>query len=324
MTTDSSDRPLVSIVIPTFNRLGYLKECLASALGQSYERIEVIVCDNASTDGTAAFLSQLGDARVKHIRHADPIPPLENWNSWTTKAEGEFATFLPDDDKLEARFVEKCLREFTGEKDTVLVKTGCFIIDKDSRVVSSYLPFKEATSGVQYLFDRINPRYSELSLGSGYFFRRRDFISAGGFVHTGFPHLHTVDDYLWFKISLQGGFVRYVNEELWAYRSHPSNMARVRALREFESAYAVYVPMLRALLAGHAAGTGRIDAYLADEYTSDQMRTRILFELNRVRADKLTRALAFIRLNRGIIREYFGTSRLAYEIAMNLVARAVR
>lgn len=317
-------RPLVSVVVPTYNRLEYLKECLASVLAQSYDRIEVIVCDNASTDGTAAYLEALGDRRVKHIRHANPIPPLENWNSWTATAEGEFATFLPDDDKLEPRFVEKCLSEFLNEKDTVLVKTGCFIIDKDSRVVSSYLPFKEAASGVQYLLDRINPRYSELSLGSGYFFRREDFIDAGGFVHTGFPHLHTVDDYLWFKIALQGGMVRYVNEELWAYRSHSSNMARVRALREFESAYRIYVPMLRALLAGHDPGAGRIDAYLADGYTKDQMKSRILFELNRVRGDKLARALAFIRLNRAIIREYFGTSRIVYEIAMNLLARAVR
>lgn len=322
---NAAARPLVTVVIPTYNRLEYLKECLASVLAQSYDHLEVIVCDNASTDGTAAYLGALGDDRVRHIRHETPIPPLENWNSWTDVAKGEFATFLPDDDKLQPAFVEKCLSEFLDEEGTVLVKTGCFIIDKDSRVVSSYLPFKEATSGVQYLLDRINPRYSELSLGSGYFFRRMDFIAAGGFVHTGFPHLHTVDDYLWFKIALQsGGLVRYVNEELWAYRSHPSNMARVRALREFEKAYAVYVPMLRALLAGHDAGSGRIDAYLADGYTRDQMRSRILFELNRVRSDTLARALAFIRLNRAIIKEYFGNSRIVYEIAMNVFARAVR
>lgn len=321
---DCTARPLVSIVIPTYNRLHYLKECLSSALTQSYERIEVVVCDNASTDGTSTYLGQLGDPRVKHIRHHDPIPPLENWNSWTTAAEGELATFLPDDDKLEPRFVEKCVREFCDKSDTVLVKTGCFIIDKDSKVVSRYLPFKDSTSGVQYVFDRINPRYSELSLGSGYLFRRRDFMATGGFVYTGFPHLHTVDDYLWFRIALLGGVVRYVNEELWAYRSHPSNMARVRGLREFEGCYKTYVPMLRALLNGRAPAAGRIDEYLANEYTRAQMTVRILFELSRCRGDRLLRSLAFIRTNRAIIREYFGVTRIVYEVAMNVAARAVR
>jgi glycosyltransferase involved in cell wall biosynthesis len=321
---DFTTSPLVSIVIPTYNRLDYLKECLSSVLAQSYEQIEVVVCDNASTDGTAEYLSQLGHPKVRHIRHSELIPALVNWNSWTTEAKGELATFLPDDDKLEPRFVEKCVREFRDEKDTVLVKTGCFIIDKDSKIVSRYLPFKDSTSGIQYVFDRINPRYSELSLGSGYLFRRRDFINTGGFVFTGFPRFHTVDDYLWFRIALLGGAVRYVNEELWAYRSHPSNMARVSGLREFESCYAVYVPMLRSLLKGHAPAAGRIDEYLAKEYTRAQMSVRILFELYRCRGDRLRRSLAFIWANRAIIREYFGVSRIVYEVAMNLAVRVVR
>lgn len=320
---DSSARPLVSIAIPTYNRLDYLKECLRSVLAQSYEPIQVVVCDNASTDGTAEYLRQLGDPRVRHVRHETLIPALENWNSWTKAATGEFATFLPDDDKLEPRFVEKCVREFLDAADTVLVKTGCFVIDQHSKVVSRYLPFKESTSGVQYMFDRINPRYSELSLGSGYLFRRRDFIAFGGFVDTGFPHGHTVDDYLWFRIALLG-VVRYVNEELWDYRLHPSNRARVSGLREFESCYKTYVPMLRALLNGHAAAAGRIDAYLANEYTRAQMSVRILFELNRSRGDSLGRSLAFIRNNRAIIKEYFGLTRIAYEVVATIAARAVR
>jgi cellulose synthase/poly-beta-1,6-N-acetylglucosamine synthase-like glycosyltransferase len=321
---EHNNLPLVSIVIPTHNRLSYLRECLDSALAQTYEHIEVIVCDNASTDGTKEFLQHLGDSRVKYVRHDLPIPPLENWNSWTPTAEGDLATFLPDDDKLEPRFVETCVREFAEKDDTVLVKAGCFIIDVDSNIVSRYLPFKESSSGVQYIMDRINPRCSELSLGSGYLFKRRDFVAMGGFVYTGFPQLHTVDDYLWFRIALLGGVVRYVNEELWDYRSHPSNMARVRGLREFEDCYKAYVPMLRRLLEGRLTAGGRIDAYLADEFTKEQMSTRILFELSRCRRDTLLRSFAFIKSNRSIIREYFGLRRLIYEVAINLASRVVR
>jgi len=112
----------VSVIIPTYNRLRYIKETLESVLNQTYRNIEVIVCDNASADGTNAFLRDKNDKRIKHIRHDKTISPLENWNSWTSTAESELATFLLDDDKLEHLFIEKCVNEFLNKKDTVLVK----------------------------------------------------------------------------------------------------------------------------------------------------------------------------------------------------------
>ncbi len=52
MTEPSSERPLVSIGIPTYNRSGTLKRAVESALAQDHDRLEVIVSDNASSDDT--------------------------------------------------------------------------------------------------------------------------------------------------------------------------------------------------------------------------------------------------------------------------------
>ena len=55
--------PLVTIAVPTFNRATMLERCLESALGQSYAAVEVIVCDNASTDSTEDVVTR---ARPRH------------------------------------------------------------------------------------------------------------------------------------------------------------------------------------------------------------------------------------------------------------------
>ena len=69
VAAESSENPLVTIAIPTFNRASWLGDCVRSALSQSYRNIEVLVSDNASTDDTQSVLSEFPDPR---LRVADP------------------------------------------------------------------------------------------------------------------------------------------------------------------------------------------------------------------------------------------------------------
>ena len=61
----ATNDPLVTIAIPMFNRASWLKECIISALAQSYLRFEILVSDNASTDKTAEVLKEFDDQRVR-------------------------------------------------------------------------------------------------------------------------------------------------------------------------------------------------------------------------------------------------------------------
>src|SRR4030081_967744 len=78
----SNDRsyPLVTIAIPTFNRASLLRECVRSALSQTYRHFEVLVSDNASTDETKEILGQFSDGRLRVIGQETNIGLLPNWN----------------------------------------------------------------------------------------------------------------------------------------------------------------------------------------------------------------------------------------------------
>ena len=282
---------LISIIIPTHNRIHYLQEALESALNQTYPNIEVIICDNASTDETYNFFKGYKNSKVIYHRHADLISPLDNWNSWINVSSGQLVTFLPDDDKLDPTFIEKCIHEFLYH-DAVLVKAGCYVINEKSEILSSYLPFKDSsTSGLQYVLDRLNPRYSEVSMGSGYMFPKNDFVKLGGFLDIGFPKMHFVDDYLWFRIALSGKNVRYVNEKLWYYRDHSLNMAIVADLEGFKESFNLYVPALLLLLKNHISSFPGIVDFIENDYADKIIKDRILGELSKNRQRKLSKSI---------------------------------
>ena len=66
---ENSQNPLVSIILPTYNRAHTLLRAVNSVLNQEYREIELIVVDDASTDGSAAVLDTLTDPRLRVIRH---------------------------------------------------------------------------------------------------------------------------------------------------------------------------------------------------------------------------------------------------------------
>mgnify|MGYP002737498535 CR=1 FL=1 len=88
--------PLVSVIIPTFNRAATLKRTIDSALAQSYRPLEVIVVDDGSTDGTEAVIRSYGD-RIHGIIQPNGGPSAAR-NTGAEAATGEWLAFLDSDD----------------------------------------------------------------------------------------------------------------------------------------------------------------------------------------------------------------------------------
>jgi glycosyltransferase involved in cell wall biosynthesis len=108
---DDDVEPIVSVIIPTYNRIRYLREAVDSVRRQSWQRWEVIIVDDGSTDDTQAYLARLTDRRVlvERIKHCGN--PGSVRNRGLAVAQGDYVAFLDSDDHWETRKLEKQLAE---------------------------------------------------------------------------------------------------------------------------------------------------------------------------------------------------------------------
>jgi glycosyltransferase involved in cell wall biosynthesis len=89
---------LVSVVIPTFNRRAQLAEAIASVRSQTYPSWELIVADDGSSDGTPAYLREVGDERIRaHLLPHTGSPSVAR-NTALRDARGAYVAFLDSDD----------------------------------------------------------------------------------------------------------------------------------------------------------------------------------------------------------------------------------
>lgn len=101
--------PLVSILIPVYNREYVIRRSIESALKQTYENIEIIVVDNASTDDTWRIIDEIAKdtSKLKVYRNKYNIGPVRNWQMCLSYAKGTYIKFLWSDDTIAPTFLEK-------------------------------------------------------------------------------------------------------------------------------------------------------------------------------------------------------------------------
>jgi len=117
-----SDLPLVSIIIPTYNqRESYLRECIESAIGQTYENIEIIISDNHSTNNAPEIIAEYA-AQNKKIRVIKPPEFLNMSGSFFyvfPQAAGKYICYLSSDDILMPSCVEILATKMEENEETV-------------------------------------------------------------------------------------------------------------------------------------------------------------------------------------------------------------
>lgn len=102
--------PLVSVIIPTFNRAGLLQRAIESVREQTYQNLEIIVVDDASTDDTMQVVANIKDNRIRYVRHTCNRGGSAARNTGIHEATGDYIAFLDDDDEWEPQKTEEQLR----------------------------------------------------------------------------------------------------------------------------------------------------------------------------------------------------------------------
>jgi glycosyltransferase involved in cell wall biosynthesis len=91
--------PSVTVIIPTFNRVGLLREAVGSVLGQTFDDWELIVVDDGSTDGTPRYLADVRDSRIRVLSLAHSGSAAKTRNRGAERANGAWLAFLDSDDR---------------------------------------------------------------------------------------------------------------------------------------------------------------------------------------------------------------------------------
>jgi glycosyltransferase involved in cell wall biosynthesis len=135
----SSSETLVTVGLPVYNGEPTVASAIRSVLDQQYERLELIISDNASNDGTEEICRELAssDARISYHRQPESIGLLNNFCYVLTRARGEYFKWLGDDDWIHPAFISRSAGVLGAEPSLVLVTTQQSYLDDDGSIRTS-------------------------------------------------------------------------------------------------------------------------------------------------------------------------------------------
>ena len=193
------------VVIPTFNRRPLLREALESVLKQTHTRLEILVIDNGSTDGTPDFMAGVKDPRVRYILNPQNLGMAGSINKAVRLLSDEvrWCTVLADDDLLAPTFIES-LAEVTGCGAKSVLDSHRVFVDGDARPCGEANPAPVEEDALEYLEAR--NRQQRQTYLTGVLFSRDAFESIGGYPV--FSSGLASDDAFIFALALRDKIVR--------------------------------------------------------------------------------------------------------------------
>lgn len=143
------DNPLVSVIIPTYNRGDLIEYTINSVLNQSYQNFEIIIMDDGSTDNTKSVVKRIKDERLIYKWQKNSGKPASARNSGLKLAKGEFIAFLDSDDIWFNKKLEIQIKEFKKNPDIHMLSTNVVLFRKNYYEIflnikrNKKIPFKE-------------------------------------------------------------------------------------------------------------------------------------------------------------------------------------
>ncbi len=196
------DQPLVSICIPAYNSERYILETVERALNQTWKNLEVLVVDDASTDGTVDKLKTIKDPRFRFYVNDQNMGMAGNWNRCVCRCRGAYVKLVPADDILYPDCIEKSVPYLMRHPDIKLVVTGTDLINDEGQIRGRYAHWP-----VRGVFNGKKLAKSSILLNNFFgnpvcaLFRKQDFEATGGFDED-IPYILDFD--LWLGLSSMG------------------------------------------------------------------------------------------------------------------------
>ena len=223
--------PVLSIILPVFNREKYIRDTLKSLIKQSFTDFELIIIDNASTDNTVSIISEFNDNRICLIKNTENMGIPYARNQGLKIAEGNFiAPFDSDDIALPDKF-KKQIDFLQNNPDYGMIGTWVKLIDENGNSINKHWKLKSKPDRIpaKLLFRNFFAQPSVVI--------RKEAIPLQGY-HTSF---NIGEDYMmWIEISDK--YKTYnIPEYLVLCRIHNSNSSSENKQKLLEYDYKIYL-----------------------------------------------------------------------------------
>ncbi len=131
---------LISVIIPTYNRVGLLERSVKSVLSQTYTNLELLIIDDCSNDATGEFVKGLSDKRIRYYRNEQNIGPAASKNKGAALAGGELLAFQDDDDEW---LPNKLMRLMEVWKKEGSADVGMIYHEMQEQGTSQFIPSRD-------------------------------------------------------------------------------------------------------------------------------------------------------------------------------------
>ncbi|EXB32977.1 MULTISPECIES: glycosyltransferase [Acinetobacter] len=170
--------PLVTVYIPTFNRVDLLKRAVESVRQQTYQNLEVIIVDDCSNDGTHKYLEEISgqDSRIQYFLKDKNSGACVSRNIAIENAKGEFITGLDDDDYFEKNRIEVFLNAIKKKPHNAFFSASKIKVNKDNIIQFRSLNIFKILGVKKY-----NKLLKQNFIGNQIFIKTEHLKKAGGF-----------------------------------------------------------------------------------------------------------------------------------------------
>ena len=213
--------PLFSVVIPAYNRARLLPDTIRSVLAQTRQDFEIIVVDDASTDGTADVAAAV-DERVQVIRQPENRRQAAARNAGLARASGKYVAFLDSDDLWFPWTLQVFADAIERHRDPAFIcSDGVGFRDGDAPPQAQRCDLR-----TEYYEDYLRFHMGKTCgclLPTGVVVRTEIARQVGGFCE---KLVYYEDDDIWLRLGTAPGFVRILAPACWGYRVHPQNLSK--------------------------------------------------------------------------------------------------
>jgi glycosyltransferase involved in cell wall biosynthesis len=220
------EEPLVSVLIPAYNKPQFLEIALNSVLSQTYSNLEIIVCDDSTNDDVKNMIKPylFENQIIKYHNNGGPLGNygILNGQKCLSLCSGEFVNYLMDDDVFMPTKIEKMMKYLIDE-EVSLVTSHRDRIDQDGNILPEITATKRITmtdrvyQGIELARMMLQRRCNFIGEPTTVIFKKKYIEGYGMFM--GRQYLFNVDMAMWLSLLLKGKCV-YIAETLSNFRIH--------------------------------------------------------------------------------------------------------